>query len=68
MYTVSKQDKETKLLKNKTPIMRKLILIAVLFIAKTSLAQVIKDVSAGLIVSNVASTTFSGGSQPFEFG
>lgn len=48
--------------------MKKLILISVLFIAKTSLAQVIKDVNAGLIVSNVASTTFDNNKKPFEFG
>ena len=48
--------------------MKKLILISVLFIAKTSFAQVIKDVSAGLISSSVASTNFDNKKKSFEFG
>lgn len=48
--------------------MKKLIVIAMISIANTANAQLIKKVNVGAFASTVASTTFSSGSKPFSVG
>lgn len=52
--------------------MKKIIFIALLVVANTTFAQksekFIKDIDAGLILANVASTSFEKGDKPFSYG